>query len=431
MEKLVVERAGNLSAREVIKYLWRVNLFLDKCAGKGTVTLRTTGEEVEIDPEGLATKTTVGALKNFVVRGTPFRGRYFVNLKDGRVVPISNLEKTEEFGGGAGIAGGSDQTRVVEAGQCIKCAELQKSKVSLGKGETVEGIKAEMENLDQEWKDSIKAIGQKLADNFSPGQWHWQDSFVSSISKAYSGFEDKLAGKFDRYNPADIWYTSQSCASVTELVGGDNIHSLQDLTKVLNDAYASSGAVGISLKKTTNPILELYTGEKRNVKFDLENITVDERAEGTLTVNIKFDLNKETQLCQIRKDGFGYRATVKVANNKNHYDGSVGKGIILKCLSKVCTPEEVSLCDPKTYIRQREKLAEDLLEGEYSIALSKEPEWFDTDKISSVDQAIADSLDKIVELLNQSENRKKEFLGRLVRYAWSIHTESCDFLKVH
>lgn len=449
METLVVERAGNLSAREIIKYLWRVNLFLDKCTKGGTVVLRKTGEEVQIDPTGSQTKATVKALTSFRDKGTAFRGSYAVNLKDGRVVPISNLEKTEEFGGGAGVAGGSEQTRIVEAGQCIKCADLQFSEVSLRKGETVEKIRSEMESLDESWHQSIDAIGELLAHRFKPGVWHWQDDLVASISKAYSSVENKIAGRFDRYNPADIWYTSQSCHSIEELAGGQDIHDLQSLTKVLNDAYASTGAVGISLKKTPKPEIKEYTGEKRDTKFDLENITVTERAEGTLTVNITFDFNKEAQLCQIRKDGSSYRATFKAKDSIHHYDGSVGKGIILHCLSKICSPEEVEQCDPRWYIRKREKEAEeyvlnhpeqfsdediqeveDLLEGIYPVSLSKDPEWFDSDKISPVDQAIADSLDKIVEFLERSQDLKKEFLGRLVRYAWSIHTDSCNFLKV-
>lgn len=458
MEKIIVERAGRLSAREIIKYLWRVNLFLDKCSGNGKVTVRNTGEEVRIVP-GPATENTVEALKAFRDNQKPFRGRYAVNVqtanKENLVLPISALAKTEEFGGGAGVAGGADLTRVVEASQCIVCAQLQygengfESSVSLGKGETIENILAEKEQLDDTWKAAIDAIGETLAGRFTPGVWHWQDSFVKSIQVIYANLDDKLPGTFDRYNPADIWYTDKNYEYISEVGNIRNVHTLADLTGMLNALYQNGTAVGISLKKTTNPELEDYTGAKRETKFDLEDVEVKERNSGTLYINIPFKFNGEENLCQIRKDGFNYRATVKATKDQEHYDGSVGKGIILHCLGKIT--DNTDLCDPKFWIKKREQEqeeyilnnpekfdqedvdeAEDILEGVYPIDVTKEPELFDKDRMSATDQAIADALDNIVALLKDvGDNGRKEFLGRLLRYAWSIHTDSCDFLKVH
>lgn len=413
MEKIIVERPGRLSAREIIKYLWRVNLFLDKCNNQGTVTVRETGEEVQIVP-GSATEETVKALVAFRDNQKPFRGRYAVNIKtannENLVLPISALAKTEEFGGGAGVAGGTDLTRIVEASQCVVCAQLQygtgsyESNVCLGKGETIENILAEKEQLDDTWKAAIDAIGETLTDRFTPGVWHWQDSFVKSIQGVYANLDSKLPGSFDRYNPADIWYTDKAYDSVSELISTGSIQRLEDLTDRLNDAYKQSKIVGISLKKTADPRLDEYTSEKRDIKFNLENIHIGDRKLGTLYINITFLLNGIEHLCQIRRDGSSYRATVKASREVRHYDGSVGKGIILKCLGKIADEAEIEHCNPRYWENKAMMMAE----------------------------AVGISLDNLVlTLRNAGENKQKEFLGRLVRYAWSLHTESCDFLKVH
>lgn len=451
---------GNLSAHQVSKYADRAQKLLDKCTGKdtGPVTIRNTGEQVWI-VSGTATSNTIDGLNGLLNSGSEFRGRYSVNISSSAgedIVPISALAKTDEFGGGAGVAGGSDQTKVVEAGQCIRCAELYgngwESHVSIGKGETISSIQAGMETLDESWQEALDkiavALKEKLPEN---GYWHWQDSFVKSIQFVYSDLEDKLPGTFDRYNPADIWYTDKPYEYITDVADVRGISSLQNLTKVLNDLYSGSCAVGISLKKTTEPNIQPYTGEKRDTRFDLEFVEITPRTKGTLTVNIRFILNEREGVCQIRKDGFGYRATVKMYKESEHYDGSVGKGIIQHCLGKVFFGKS-DIFEPSFYLEDSNKRmaeyilnhldlfnhddieeAEELLEGIYLVQLSKEPETFRKGVFNTREMAVAHSLDAIVTVLNSpvvGEEGRKEFLGRLLRYAWSIHTDSCDFLKV-
>lgn len=427
VKKSTVEGLGNLSAYQVAKHDYRAQKLLDKCTGvdTGSVILRDTGEEAWII-SGSATQETATALQKFLNGEQEFKGQYSVNISSSFskcIVHISALAKTEEFGGGGGVAGGSDLTRIVEANQCITCAQLQygtgefESHVSLGKGETIANLEAEKECLDQTWKDSVKAVGDSLVDRFSPGYWHWQDSFVKSIQNIYANLGDKLAGTFDRYNPADIWYTDQPYESISEVGGVQDIYSLADLTKVLNSLYKNGTVVGISLKKTSKPDLQDYTGDRRETKFDLEDIEVAERKKGTLYFNISFKLNGVSNLCQIRRDSFGYRATVKASREQKHYDGSVGRGIIQHCLGKIYH-SSLEIFEPSFYLKNREQF-------------STEPETHRKGIFNSRETAIASSLDAIVTVLqNAGDESRKEFLGRLVRYAWSIHTDSCDFLKV-
>lgn len=424
--KFTVEGMGNLSAHQVSKYADRAQKLLDKCTGKdtGPVTIRNTGEQVWI-VSGTATNNTIDGLNGLLNSGSEFRGRYSVNISSSvgeDVVPISALAKTDEFGGGAGVAGGSDQTKVVEAGQCIKCAELYgsgwESHVSIGRGETISSIQAGMETLDKSWQEALDKIAVALKDSMSgSGYWHWQDSFVKSIQMIYSNLPDRLAGTFDRYNPADIWCTDEPYEYVTEATDVKGISSLKDLTDRLNALYKDGKVVGISLKKTSNPKLEDYTGDRRETKFDLEDIEVAERKKGTLYFNISFKLNGVNNLCQIRRDSFGYRATVKASREQKHYDGSVGRGIIQHCLGKIYH-SSLEIFEPSFYLKNKEQF-------------SKEPETCRKGIFNSRETAIAHSLDAVVTALqNAGDENRKEFLGRLVRYAWSIHTDSCDFLKV-
>lgn len=471
--KIIVERGGQLTPKELTKDSreWRAELFLRKCKENSPFTVRNTGEEVVVDSEGSFSEKTLRALEDFVHRKKPFTGNFQVNVRypDGKedILPLGGLEKTKEFGGGGGVAGGSEQTVVVEAGQCVCCALAEKSNiseknlenltaselsslnVSIGKI-TPEALALGISNLDATWKKVLIQIAKALTEKLQGGYWHWQDSFTKSISEIYSKLPDKLPGTFDRYNPADIWYTKRPCGNVQELLGEKTISSLKELSEALSRLYDENEAVGISLKKTTNPSLEEFNEDKRARRIELDNIAIKPRREGTTTVTIFFKEENTDYECQIRQDGERLRCSLKARNGKNHFDGSVGMGIILHCLAKVFPAEEVEKCRPAFYRKEVEQMteeyilnhpgmfreedilvAEDYLEGNYPIFESEKPELFE-EKINNTKSAVAKALDKIVELLqNAPESDVKEFLGRLIRYAWSLHSESCTFLKVH
>ena len=182
---------------------------------------------------------------------------------DGKTVVSSQLGKSPIFGGGAGAGGGTENTAVTEAAQCLWLAaileygvqpiefytpsKLKKlmSKVSVGKT-TFE----EMVSIDANWAYSAYYSAKALVKDGYVNKNHvfHRDSkdmnyIYQAKSRAFKNSELTPLTN-DKWNPGDIWAIEKSVNLTKEL----DESSIEALNISLRTLFDSRKVVGISLK---------------------------------------------------------------------------------------------------------------------------------------------------------------------------------------
>ena len=180
-------------------------------------------------------------------------------------IKISQLKKSAVFGGGgAGAGGGTKQTAIAEAAQCVWCAailDLGQSapldaytddvlknafkKVDVGKT-TLKEILA----IDDAWKNSSYLSAQLLLKEgyIKKGMTFHRDSkLMKAIYQAKNiAFKNNDFPKFtdDKWNPGDIWAVGPNF-NIRTL----NTATVRGLQKSILQHFVDRTCVGISLKK--------------------------------------------------------------------------------------------------------------------------------------------------------------------------------------
>ena len=180
-------------------------------------------------------------------------------------IKISQLKKSEVFGGGgAGAGGGTLQTAIAEAAQCVWCAAMLDlgvatpiddytdevltkafKKVDVGKTSLKEILA-----IDDAWKNSSYLSAQILIKEgyIKKGMTFHRDSkLMKAIYQAKNiAFKNNDFPKFtdDKWNPGDIWAVSSNF-DIKSL----NTATVRGLQKSILQHFVDRTCVGISLKK--------------------------------------------------------------------------------------------------------------------------------------------------------------------------------------
>ena len=472
MSKLVVEGFGRLTASNLNSHPDRVAKFLDKVNSGDSFELHPDYRKVVVDPNCDGAE----ALRRYPGESLPRNLKFSVKYEDGTVddVPAGNFVKTQEFGGGGGVAGGSYQTKYFEAGQCVMnslrqvCSDLSISKENqrnlknlncrLGKDLTVDKVwNFLMKVQDIGWVETLQQTADFLyGKTGGKGYWHWQDDFVKSISKVYSQFADKLPGTLDRWNPADIWYTLEDVTSIESLLKVDSLLSCADFTDAMDSLYNKGLAVGISLKKKEG---ESIQGKKRYPKeavIKVSDIQVEEIRNNSCTLNIKFTEDGKHHVLQIRAGSeYKLRVHTSKASGGTHFDGGCTQPVLDYCL-KTCLglpQDQLDQCNPEYYKSKFKNLeecfvldhqsefddetimeAEERLEGHYPL-YQEYPEGLVNESegtVSAKRAAARAALDVIYKaLINAPSSKLTDFVTLLTKYCWSLVPESARHYKVY
>ena len=207
-------------------------------------------------------------------------GNMFAMLDtNGNSVKISELKKSTPFGGGgAGAGGGTVQTAIAEAAQCVWCAAMLDKGVStpiedytdevltsaFKKVEVGKSSLKEILAIDDAWKNSSYLSAQLLIKEgyIKRGMTFHRDSkLMKAIYQAKDqAFKNNDFPKFtdDKWNPGDIWAVGP----------GFNIKSLNTATvrglqKSVLQNFVDRTCVGISLKK----VIKQAKSKKLNVEL--------------------------------------------------------------------------------------------------------------------------------------------------------------------
>ena len=243
---------------------------------------------------------------------------------------LSQFGKTAEFGSSSGSAGaGSRKTAVVEATVAALCAQRRGTEAKLNEkklsGKSNKDL-LDSKNLDslRDWQvqDTAACIDETIPKNLT--EFHWQDTFVSKIGRAYSALKKNHPiyshFKLDKWTPADIWATSPGFS-----FDFSSCTSLADLAKIL---YDNENCLGISLKKggTTAHWRKIDDDRLRN--YAIVDLSCSEPKLGTPSWILKYTLSGgTTQKAVIIRPSVNDFASIKaeiVNTGAKYRNGSIG-----------------------------------------------------------------------------------------------------------
>ena len=188
-------------------------------------------------------------------RGT----RVFISSK-GDKLKLSDIEKTDTFGGGKGSGGGSSGTTAGESSQCVYLQTIWNNpKTDFNEVELtqafsqvkVNGTLDMLLNLSEDWVTSsiesaklLYKILPKRNYTFHRGS----DDFVKGvIEKTFSQTGQTDFPDINKWNPADIWIVDESKISSYDF---NQVKELPYYNQLLLQAYQNRDIIGVSLKKT-------------------------------------------------------------------------------------------------------------------------------------------------------------------------------------
>ena len=197
----------------------------------------------------------------------------------GKQIKLTDVLKTDVFGGGKGSGGGSDNTALTECAQCIYAAAIfNGTKLNLGdsiSGEEYGNYSSSFdvdvqltkiaEGLSDDWIESSILIGNELKKNLGTGKYifHRGSTFVKEIEDKFKELnkaeKPKPFSNINKWSPADIWAVK---SGVT--FNFSQYSTLGEWTNELKELYDQKDLVGISLKKSKGSV---KTEEKNTSGF--------------------------------------------------------------------------------------------------------------------------------------------------------------------
>ena len=201
-----------------------------------------------------------------------------IKATDGKAYSSSDLGKSKAFGGGAGAGGGTTQTAIGEAAQCVWIAAtlgegydkpadyftdeiLTKyfKRVSVGKTKLKEILE-----IDDSWRKSSHITSQFAVKNAlvdSDMTFHRDDDVMKGIYKAKNtAFKNNDFKPLmdDKWNPGDIWAVEDGF-SIKEL----DTSTVESLNDDILDLHLQKRLVGISLKKVSSAVQSVEKNVER------------------------------------------------------------------------------------------------------------------------------------------------------------------------
>jgi len=304
---------------------------INKKKGKDSTFELNDGKEVKLkfnpDVKGIATAFKTQDLEEIKDLAKPKSTKMFFVDTKGKEYKLSDLKKSEEFGGGSGSGGGANDTAITESMQCYYCALRYKLKKELNsenstpkalKDKSLQGYVFAFNGSTRwtastllaahssgskalptwiEYDESGQNVYTKTANKLAINQawggipyFHRGSSFMSAIYES-----KKVALKFDRseqgdkkapasgfsddkWNPGDIWMSTMdpNPSSSKPLDFNKDVNcnlTFDQLRKNVYEKATNKELLGISLKKVTGEAsikeFNTYPDRTQNTKVTL------------------------------------------------------------------------------------------------------------------------------------------------------------------
>lgn len=180
---------------------------------------------------------------------------------DGEKISFGKLKKTEEFGGGRGSGGGSDNTRATESAQCVYLQAIWDNPNTKFTPDDIRNAfsrthtDAKVDEVllgDEGWIsssiDTAKSLHKVLKKKTY--SFHRGSAWVNALEKKFKELnrEEKAFQNVNKWTPADIWMVAKGAETRYDIEGAK---SLQYLNNELLKAFAERDILGVSLKKVS------------------------------------------------------------------------------------------------------------------------------------------------------------------------------------
>lgn len=351
---------------------------------------------------------------------------------------ITQIKKTDEFGGGSGSGGGSSGTRAAESAQCVYCQaiwnnpktdfnmlELQAAYAQV----KVDASWEEIENLSEDWVVSSISVAKGLYKALGRNQYsfHRGSEFVDMIEGLFKKSGQTYFNNVNKWTPADIWMVQDTKLSNYDFSGNP---ALPYINQELMKAYAARDIIGVSLKKTTK------------VKF----VQVNYKKPFKTPRYIKKTLGKKSFFSS--KDGYifgagklemqfrtfpAFQAEI-IGNKAKHGKLSGDSGIaspIGKILEKVGVRDFPSRKEITKMIKKENNKFFEMFYSEYLSAGEDSKITLNNFKkqLGRKDSNWLESKYLVTHVFNRLKGKEQKFLELAYRYAKSESEDSCVHLK--
>ena len=382
------------------------------------------------------------------------RGAKVIFTTDGEALSLSNIEKTAEFGSGAGSGGGAQNTRIQESAMCVVCAIAYKVKgqAITSQDITVENISEAMSFVDidatesevsdfilqeKSWLPTFVGSANLLQNSFrnSNFTFHRGSDYTNNLYKAFNKTKKQanVALNNDKWNPADIWLVDPS---ITAEEIPDS--SLDELNGFLVNSFTDNRLVGVSLKKTgSDPKLSIVNLSLKDFKgYKYEGFT------GKLTNNnitVIYDQGKITFRTFNHATNFAGEIQGKTASH-----GKIGSNPLNDVLRGVGidplpNPKEVQinlgreLKQDNTNTESRQKSREEFIKLMTTYIEGATEQDAETILDSKDDNYIVSkylSMSLLDKIERSNSNTQNEIISDMIRYASSATKNSSVHAKV-
>ena len=368
-------------------------------------------------------------------RATPV----FISSK-GDKLKLSDIEKTDMFGGGKGSGGGSSGTTAGESSQCVYLQAIWNNpKTDFNEVELTQAFSQVKVNgtldmlltLSEDWVTSsiesaklLYKILPKRNYTFHRGS----DDFVKGIiENTFSQTGQTDFPDINKWNPADIWIVDESKISSYDF---SQVKELPYYNQLLLQAYQNRDIIGVSLKKTKKARFTQQNYKKPFKEPRFTKTTLGKRDFFKSKDGYMFFSEGEIQFRTF--PAFQGEIIGKVAKHgKISGDGGpTGPiGIVMKKVGATSIPPRKQVTQ---MIKSNRSNFFKLFHNEYLRAGQKNiPLKQFEQNFRGKDSGYLESKYLVTLMFNELKGREQKFLSLAFRYAKSISANSSVHLKVY
>ena len=364
----------------------------------------------------------------------------FITSK-GDKIRITQITKTDTFGGGKGSGGGASGTKAGESAQCVYLQAIWNNpKTDFNEAELTQAfaqvkVNATLDmiiNLSEDWVVSSISSAKLLYKLLPKRNYTFHrgsDDFVKNvIEQTFKNTGQTDFPDINKWNPADIWIVDESKISSYDF---NEVVELPYYNQLLLKAYANRDIIGVSLKKTSKAKFSQQKWKKPFKEPKFTKTSLGKRDFFKSKDGYLFWTEGEIQFRTF--PAFQGEIIGKTAKH-GKISGDAGPagpiGIVMKKSGATSIPPRREIT---TLIKRDRDEFFQMFFDEYLRAGETSVDTIEkfTKKFKGKDSGYLESKYLVTLMFNELKGREQKFLSLAYRYAKSISANSSVHLKVY